>query len=163
MADHRLDQELERALEERARFGLQRETSLDGVVPGVDFGSNDYLGLSGDEGLAAALTAAAAHGVGGRSARLLAGGSPLHEAAELIAEQLGIPGLGGGQPSHASTYLPQVPEEQEEEAESDESPVSVKSRRQKRKTPQIRMCEEDVDHNCYRFASPAEAGLETRP
>lgn len=82
MTDPRLDHELERSLEARARRGLRRETKLDGVVPGVDFGSNDYLGLSRDGAIASALAAAAAHGVGGRSARLLAGGSILHEESE---------------------------------------------------------------------------------
>ena len=90
MTDPRLDHELERALEERARRGLKRETKLDGVVPGVDFGSNDYLGLSRDDAIASALTAAAAYGVGGRSARLLAGGSVLHEESErALARWLG--------------------------------------------------------------------------
>lgn len=82
MHDQQLDRELQAALDERERRGLRRATFLDGSVPGLDFGSNDYLGLSRDPAIAAAMVAAVAHGVGGRSARLLAGGSPLHERAE---------------------------------------------------------------------------------
>lgn len=82
MTDERLDHELERGLEAYARRGLQRSTKLDGAVPGLDFGSNDYLGLSCDGAVVAGLVEASAMGVGGRSARLLAGGSPLHEECE---------------------------------------------------------------------------------
>ncbi|MEC9048778.1 MAG: dethiobiotin synthase [Planctomycetota bacterium] len=89
MSDDRLDEELLQALEARARRGLKRETTLDGSVPGVDFGSNDYLGLSRDPAIAEAMVAALSFGVGGRSARLLAGGSPLHEQSEAaVAEWL---------------------------------------------------------------------------
>ena len=90
MVDHRLDAELRAALDERAAQGLARATTLDGVVQGLDFGSNDYLGLAGDEELLRALSAAAAHGVGGRASRLLCGGSPLHEECEAsLADWLG--------------------------------------------------------------------------
>ena len=90
MVDGGLDAELQAGLDERARRGLARRTTLDGPLPGVDFGSNDYLGLAGDPGIAAAMTAALEHGVGGRSARLLAGGSPLHERCEAaLAEWVG--------------------------------------------------------------------------
>ena len=90
MVDGGLDAELQAGLDERARRGLARRTTLDGPLPGVDFGSNDYLGLAGDPSIAAAMTAALEHGVGGRSARLLAGGSPLHERCEAaLAEWVG--------------------------------------------------------------------------
>ncbi len=78
----RLDAELRAALDARAKQGLARATTLDGVAGGVDFGSNDYLGLSRDPELARALAAAVEFGVGGRASRLLAGGSPLHEESE---------------------------------------------------------------------------------
>jgi len=51
--------------------------------PAIDFCSNDYLGLARDWRVAGAVAAAAAtHGTGARSARLLSGNHPLHEALE---------------------------------------------------------------------------------
>ena len=85
---------LQQALaEEAARWqeaGLDREA----IAPpprGVDFTSNDTLGLAKHpEVVAAAESALRAHGVGGRSARLLGGGSPLDEVAEAsVADWLG--------------------------------------------------------------------------
>jgi 8-amino-7-oxononanoate synthase len=50
---------------------------------GLDFCSNDYLGLRRDPRLAdAARAAAEAHGSGAGAARLLRGGSPVHDALE---------------------------------------------------------------------------------
>ncbi|HEX7872160.1 MAG TPA: 8-amino-7-oxononanoate synthase [Sphingobium sp.] len=51
---------------------------------GVDFASNDYLGLSRDPVIAAAIAAAAARGVpaGSGGSRLLRGNAPEHEALE---------------------------------------------------------------------------------
>jgi len=90
VSDPRLDAELQAALDARAERGLARATTLDGVTPGVDFGCNDYLGFARDEGLVRAMQDAAAHGVGGRASRLLAGGSPLHEECEAaVADWLG--------------------------------------------------------------------------
>ncbi|MEM7203625.1 MAG: dethiobiotin synthase [Planctomycetota bacterium] len=81
-----MDAALRRELDERAQRGLRRSTQLDGRVAGLDFGSNDYLGLARDPEIVDAMVAAAREfGAGGRSARLLAGGSPLHEAAEAAA------------------------------------------------------------------------------
>lgn len=78
-----LDQELRAELDALERRGLRRETVLDGQIDGIDFGSNDYLGLSRDPAIADAMIAAVReYGVGGRSARLLKGGSPLHERCE---------------------------------------------------------------------------------
>lgn len=78
-----LNWQLRAELDERAQRGLQRATLLDGQVVGADFGSNDYLGLSHDASIADAMIAAVRkYGVGGRSARLLKGGSPLHEQCE---------------------------------------------------------------------------------
>lgn len=85
MHDPGLDRELQAALDERERRGLRRATFLDGSVPGFDFGSNDYLGLARDPAIADAMATAIEYGVGGRSARLLAGGSPLHEQCEAAA------------------------------------------------------------------------------
>jgi 8-amino-7-oxononanoate synthase len=80
------DRQLRAELDERARQGLQRATLLDGQIVGADFGSNDYLGLSRDASIADAMIAAVReYGVGGRSARLLKGGSPLHEQCEQAA------------------------------------------------------------------------------
>ena len=78
-----LDCQLQAELDERAQQGLKRATLLDGQIDGVDFGSNDYLGLARDPIIAKAMVAAVQrYGVGGRSARLLSGGSPLHEQCE---------------------------------------------------------------------------------
>lgn len=80
------DQELRAELAALQRRGLKRDTVLDGQAGGVDFGSNDYLGLSRDPAIADAMIAAVReYGVGGRSARLLKGGSPLHEECEAAA------------------------------------------------------------------------------
>jgi 8-amino-7-oxononanoate synthase len=78
-----LDQELLAEQQERRAAGLWRDDSMFDVSPGVDFGSNDYLGLARDPAIVAAMAGAVReHGAGGRSARLLAGGSPLHPRAE---------------------------------------------------------------------------------
>jgi 8-amino-7-oxononanoate synthase len=75
--------QLREAQEERVLRGLQRKTVLDGAVRGLDFGGNDYLGLAGDSVIADAMVAAIREfGTGGRSARLLGGGSVLHEQCE---------------------------------------------------------------------------------
>ena len=90
MRDDGLDRELRSALAERRRLGCERETFLDGSVPGLDFGSNDYLGLARDPAITAAMASACRHGAGGRSSRLLSGGSPLHEQCEAaLADWLG--------------------------------------------------------------------------
>ena len=78
-----LDSELEAEAARRAALGLTRSTQLTGVPPGIDFGSNDYLGLSRHpQVVEAAVAATRAYGAGGRAARLLSGGCPLHESAE---------------------------------------------------------------------------------
>lgn len=86
-----LDQELLAEQQARRAAGLWRDDSMFDAAPGVDFGSNDYLGLARDPAIVAAMAAAAHdHGAGGRSARLLAGGSPLHPHAErAVAAWLG--------------------------------------------------------------------------
>ncbi|MBL8736155.1 MAG: dethiobiotin synthase [Planctomycetes bacterium] len=78
-----LDQELLAEQHERRAAGLWRDDSMFDVAPGVDFGSNDYLGLARDPAIVAAMARGVREfGAGGRSARLLAGGSPLHSHAE---------------------------------------------------------------------------------
>ncbi len=86
-----LDRELAAELEQRERLGLRRAANLPGVTAGVDLGSNDVLGLARDARVIAGARAALEEfGAGGRAARLLGGGSPLHERAEAaVAEWLG--------------------------------------------------------------------------
>lgn len=69
------------ALETRARARHLRPRE------GVDFSSNDYLGLAGDAAIAAAITDALARGVplGSGGSRLLRGNAPEHEALETKA------------------------------------------------------------------------------
>ena len=84
-----LEGRLARERELRATRGLQREV-VDPASPGVDFTSNDYLGLARDPALLEAARAALAHGAGGRASRLLGGGSPLdREVERAAAEWLG--------------------------------------------------------------------------
>lgn len=69
------------ALERRGRARrLQTRT-------GLDFSSNDYLGLAGDPAIAAAISGAVARGVpvGAGGSRLLRGNAPEHEALEAHA------------------------------------------------------------------------------
>lgn len=63
----------------------------DGEARGADFVSNDYLGLARHPRvIEAAREALAAYGAGGRAARLLGGGTPLHATAErAVADWLG--------------------------------------------------------------------------
>ncbi|MFK7740803.1 MAG: dethiobiotin synthase [Planctomycetota bacterium] len=86
-----LDRELEDEQRQRHVAGLARTTMLDGRINGHDFGSNDYLGLAQDPAVVDAMASAAReYGAGGRSARLLRGGTPLHEQAEAaLASWLG--------------------------------------------------------------------------
>jgi 8-amino-7-oxononanoate synthase len=71
---------LARAARERRERGLDRSIC---EPAGVDFCSNDYLGLRRDPRLAEAATRAAAeHGSGTGAARLLRGTTPHHEALE---------------------------------------------------------------------------------
>lgn len=63
--------------------GLRRTLE---VLGGVDFCTNDYLGLARDEGIAeAAAEAARTWGAGSRAARLLGGQLPIHAALEHAA------------------------------------------------------------------------------
>jgi 8-amino-7-oxononanoate synthase len=91
LASDSLELQLRAELDEWQRRGLRRETVLNGEIAGLDFGSNDYLGLARDSVVAEAMVAAVRdYGVGGRSARLLKGGSPLHEQCEAaLAKWLG--------------------------------------------------------------------------
>ncbi len=70
---------------------LDRQHSLRSLSPrhGVDFSSNDYLGLAGSEELAAAARAALERGVpvGSGGSRLLRGNCPEHEALEAEGAQ----------------------------------------------------------------------------
>lgn len=86
----RLDRELAEELERRGQLGLRRDARLPGTTSGVDFGSNDVLGLARDARVVAGARAALEEfGAGGRASRLLGGGSPLHERAEAaVAEWL---------------------------------------------------------------------------
>ncbi len=75
-----LEREAEEALERLDAQGLRRR-----IEPGqgVDFASNDYLGLAQDPRVVAAAVAALKEGgLGGRGARLLRGDHPLHRALE---------------------------------------------------------------------------------
>lgn len=77
--DDRLRQEL-RAWD---RAGLRRTLAL---AEGMDFCTNDYLGLAGDPRLADAVRDALdEHGTGARAARLLGGHTPAHAEAESVA------------------------------------------------------------------------------
>ena len=70
------------AQEATSRRAHHRDRTI-AAAQGVDFCSNDYLGLRRDPRLAqAALAAAEAHGSGAGGARLLRGTSPVHEALE---------------------------------------------------------------------------------
>ncbi len=74
---------------ERALKALSGRGRLRALVPraGVDFSSNDYLGLGASEKLRAAMTAALARGVavGAGGSRLLRGNDPEHELLEAEA------------------------------------------------------------------------------
>jgi 8-amino-7-oxononanoate synthase len=74
---------------ERALKALERRRRLRALGPrtGVDFSSNDYLGLAASPELAEAVTAAVARGasVGSGGSRLLRGNDPEHEALEAEA------------------------------------------------------------------------------
>lgn len=76
---------------ERALKALERRGRLRSLTPrsGIDFSSNDTLGLSTSPELAAALAAAIARGVpaGAGGSRLLRGNDPEHEALESEAAQ----------------------------------------------------------------------------
>jgi 8-amino-7-oxononanoate synthase len=89
----RLISELDDALEQRAAKGLRRERrivdSAQGARLWVDgrdllhFGSNDYLGLAGDQRVVAAAQAGAArYGVGAGASHLISGHFTPHEAIE---------------------------------------------------------------------------------
>ncbi len=68
--------------EARSRRDRHAERSI-AAAAGIDFCSNDYLGLRSDPRLAdAARAAAEQHGSGAGGARLLRGTSPLHDALE---------------------------------------------------------------------------------
>ncbi|MCP4092117.1 MAG: dethiobiotin synthase [Planctomycetes bacterium] len=75
-----LNEQLRAQAEEWAAAGLRRELY---APAGVDFTTNDYLGLAGDDRVAAAVRSALDDGnIGMPASRLLRGQSPLHEAAE---------------------------------------------------------------------------------
>ncbi|MEZ4272440.1 MAG: dethiobiotin synthase [Myxococcota bacterium] len=75
--------DLEAALQERQVQGLMRDLAF---PQGIDFTSNDYLGLSRHEEVArAAHQAIERWGVGAPASRLLRGHLPVHDAAEQAA------------------------------------------------------------------------------
>jgi 8-amino-7-oxononanoate synthase len=75
-----LNEQLRADAEALAAAGLQRELH---PPQGVDFTTNDYLGLAGDDRVAAAIREALDAGaIGAPASRLLRGQSPWHENAE---------------------------------------------------------------------------------
>lgn len=75
-----MNEQLRAQAQEWAEAGLRRELF---APDGVDFTTNDYLGLAGDDRVAAAVREALDAGsIGLPASRLLRGNSPLHEAAE---------------------------------------------------------------------------------
>ncbi len=74
---------------ERALKALERRGRLRALAPrsGLDFSSNDYLGLANSDALRSAVEAAIARGVaiGAGGSRLLRGNDPEHEALEAEA------------------------------------------------------------------------------
>ena len=72
--------------------GLARKDRLRALSPrsGLDFTSNDYLGLASSPRLAGAVAAALAEGtpVGATGSRLLRGNAPEHERLEALAADL---------------------------------------------------------------------------
>ena len=74
---------------ERALKALERRGRLRALAPrsGLDFSSNDYLGLASSDALRSAVEAALARGVaiGAGGSRLLRGNDPEHEALEAEA------------------------------------------------------------------------------
>jgi 8-amino-7-oxononanoate synthase len=77
------------ARHEATLTGLERKNRLRSLAPrlGLDFASNDYLGLAGSKRLSAAVADALARGipVGAAGSRLLRGNAPEHEALEAAA------------------------------------------------------------------------------
>ena len=81
-----LEESLAREMASWESSGLRRRLAAEGGQTGVDFSSNDYLGLARQpEVVAAAEAALRDHGAGGRASRLLGGGSPLHARSEEAA------------------------------------------------------------------------------
>ncbi|MDP7061678.1 MAG: dethiobiotin synthase [Planctomycetota bacterium] len=75
-----LNEQLSAQAQEWADAGLRRELY---APAGVDFTTNDYLALAGDDRVADAVREALGNGqIGMPASRLLRGQSPLHEAAE---------------------------------------------------------------------------------
>ena len=84
-----------RAAADLAHYGaalddLERKSRRRSLIPrtGLDFTSNDYLGLAGSKRLCGAVAAAIAAGtpIGAGGSRLLRGNAPEHEALEAAAE-----------------------------------------------------------------------------
>lgn len=84
MADSPLDEELRSSLKGRAAHHLLRAEPRE--PSGIDFTSNDYLGLARHERLVDAMCASAQeHGAGSRASRLLGGSAGVARRAELAA------------------------------------------------------------------------------
>ena len=82
-----MDRQLEAELARLEAAGLRRRLAEPATPasPGVDFCSNDYLGLASDPRVVdAAREALARHGAGGRASRLLGGGSPLPSSRDCL-------------------------------------------------------------------------------
>lgn len=77
-----MDDVLREELRAWDRAGLRRTLAL---AEGVDFCTNDYLGLANDPRLVEAARDALALGAGAKAARLLGGHTPAHAAAESAA------------------------------------------------------------------------------
>ncbi len=83
-----LDDQLAAIRTRRQEAGLWRNDAMPRVELAVDLSSNDYLGLARDPRIVEAIADAARQfGAGGRAARLLSGGSPMHEACEQAAAE----------------------------------------------------------------------------
>ncbi|MCA8973290.1 MAG: pyridoxal phosphate-dependent aminotransferase family protein, partial [Planctomycetes bacterium] len=86
-----LDAELRRELDAVEALGRRRDLdAIDARAGGVDFVSNDYLGLARDPRVVAAAHEALERcGAGGRAARLLGGGADADALEREVADWLG--------------------------------------------------------------------------